>query len=131
MVTAAIGGMQLKRWTGYFKIIWPTLKVLKQAKRAEGCVHADTFKVGDVFFAVSVWDDAQQMQSFAKSGLHGDLTNMAMEHMALFYNHTAVFDTVPTRQVCVETWSKAMIERDGKGTVGIYTDLEKLGAGLK
>ena len=54
MLTAAIGGMQLNRWTGYFKIILPTMRVLKAAKATEGCVHADTFKAGDVFFAVSV-----------------------------------------------------------------------------
>lgn len=121
MMYAAIGGMQLKRWTGYFKIIWPTLKVLKQAKKTPGCVHADTFKSGDVFFAVSVWETRDAMQSFARSGLHGRLTQTAMEHMAMFHNHTEAFEDVPDRVTSVDAWTNAMVAREGKGTVGTYS----------
>ena len=120
MVYAAIGGMQLKRWTGYFKIIWPTLQVLKQAKRDPACLHADTFKFGDVFFAVSVWEDRAAMQAFARNGLHGQLTKTALEHMKMFHNHTAEFDGVPSRYAAVEAWKAAMASREGKGTVGQY-----------
>ena len=121
MVYAAIGGMQLKRWTGYFKIIGPTLKVLKSPKQAEGCVSADTFKGGKVYYAVSVWESKEQMQAFAKSGLHGQLTQMALRHMALFYNHTEVFDEIPDRKACQAAWIAAMAARDGKGTVGRFS----------
>ncbi len=121
MVYAAIGGMQLKQWTGYFKIIVPTLKVLRAAKRAEGCVASDTFKSGKVFFAVSVWDSQEQMQSFAKSGLHGKLTHVAMERMAFFYNHTEPFETTPTREDLVAAWNAAIADRNGQGTVGFIT----------
>jgi hypothetical protein len=120
MVYAAIGGQQLKRWTGYFKIILPTLKVFKAAKNTDGCVHADTFKDGNVFFAVSVWESREKMQAFAKAGLHGDLAGLAMDHMAMFFNHTEEFDTVPDRQACVAAWKAAITARDGKGTVGHY-----------
>ena len=120
MVYAAIGGMQLKRWTGYFRIIWPTMKVLRAAKRADGCVHADTFKDGDVFFAVSVWEDSEKMRDFASSGLHGQLSGMAMDQMRLFFNHTETFEGVPDRAACVAAWKAAMATRGGKGTVGVY-----------
>ena len=88
MLYAAIGGMQLQHWTGYFRIILPTMKVLNAAKAAPSCVHADTFKSGAVFFAVSVWNNKEEMQAFAKSGLHGELSGLAMSKMALFYNHS-------------------------------------------
>ena len=121
MVYVAIGGMQLKHWSGYFKIILPTLRVLKAAKRTQGCVHADTFKAGDVFFAVSVWEDADQMQAFARSGLHGQLTQIAMDQMALFFNYSKPFDEVPDREESVSAWKAAISARDGKGTIGIYS----------
>ena len=121
MVHAAIGGMQLKRWSGYFRIIWPTLKVLRAAKRTKGCVHADTFKAGKVFFAVSVWENPEQMRSFARGGLHGQLTQVAMDEMRLFYNHSQPFDAVPDRDQSVAAWIAAITARDGKGTVGHFT----------
>ena len=120
MLYAAIGGMQLKRWTAYFRIIFPTLKVLKAARRAEGCIHAETFKDGDVFFAVSVWQSKAQMQSFARSGLHAQLMRMANQHMAVFFNHTQQFDVVPGREAFTAAWRDKIAERDGKGTVGVY-----------
>ena len=88
MIYVSIGGMQLKRWTGYFRIILPTMRVLKAAKRTEGCVHADTFQAGSVFYAVSAWDSQERMQGFARAGLHGQLTDMAMDQMAMFFNHS-------------------------------------------
>ena len=120
MLTAAIGGMQLNRWTGYFKIILPTMRVLKAAKATEGCVHADTFKAGDVFFAVSVWETDDQMRTFARDGLHGQLTQVAMSQMRLFFNHSAHVETVPSREQAVDIWKSAIAARDGKGTVGVY-----------
>lgn len=122
MVYVAIGGMQLKRWTGYFKIIVPTMKVLKAAKRADGCVNADTFKAGDVFFAVSVWERKEQMQTFAKGGLHGRLTQVAMDQMLLFFNHSEEFEEVPNRIEAVSMWKAAIAARNGKGTVGVYSE---------
>lgn len=121
MVYAAIGGMQLKRWTGYFKIILPTLRVLKAAKRHEHCLHADTFKDGAVFFAVSVWDTEEAMKAFAKSGLHGQLSGMAIDQMAMFFNHSAAFDATPSRAESVAAWTSAIAARQGKGTVGHFT----------
>lgn len=120
MVYAAIGGMQLKRWAGYFKIIIPTMRVLRAAKRAEGCLDASTFKADDLFFAISVWENKEQMKAFARSGLHGQLTKVAMDEMALFYNYSQEFDTVPNRDECILAWKTAMAARDGKGTVGTY-----------
>ena len=121
MVYAAIGGMQLKRWTGYFKIIMPTLRVLRQAKQTDGCVHADTFKSGDAYFAVSVWDSKEDMQAFARGGLHGTLTHIAMGEMELFFNHTEGFDTVPSRTDSVSAGKVAIADRGGQGTVGRYS----------
>lgn len=120
MVYGAIGGMQLKRWSGYFKIILPTMKVLKEAKRTEGCVMADTFKSGDVFFAVSVWQTQDQMQAFGKSGLHGHLIRLAMDQMAVFYNHSQSFDDIPSRVDSAAAWRAVLATRDGKATVGVY-----------
>lgn len=120
MVYAAIGGMQLKRRLGWFTIIMPTMRVLKAAKKADGCVHAVTFKAGNVFYAVSVWEDVSQMQAFAKGGLHGTLTNVAMDEMAMFYNHTQAFEDVPSRDDMVAAWTAGIAKRDGRGTVGVY-----------
>lgn len=116
----AIGGMQLKRWTGFFKIIVPTMKVLRAAKGSDGCHHADTFKSGDVFFAVSVWETQEQMQTFATSGLHGRLTSVAMDQMALFYNYSLELGAVPSRSEAAALWKAAIAERGGMGRVGSY-----------
>ena len=120
MLIAAIGGMQLKSWTGYFKVIVPTLKVLKAAKRADGCVDAATYKHDDVFFAVSIWEDLEQMQAFAKGGLHGELMPRAMEHLGMFYNHSAQVDTIPSKEDMAAMWRDAIATRGGEGTVGRY-----------
>lgn len=120
MVYAAIGGMQLKRKLGWFTIIMPTMRVLKAAKKTDGCAKAVTFKSGSVFFAVSVWESAEQMQAFARGGLHATLTHVAMDEMAMFYNHTQVFNDVPTQEEMVAAWHSAIKARDGKGTVGTY-----------
>lgn len=117
---AAIGGMQLKNWTDYLKIIWPTIRVLQHAKKSDGCVHATMFKDGDVYFAVSVWDDSSKMKNFACSGLHGRMVNGAMETMSMFYNHTEECDQVPDKKDCVAYWKNAMEERSGRATVGSY-----------
>ncbi len=121
MVYAAIGGMQLTHWTAYLKIIGPTFRVLKSAKKTDGCVKAEMFKSGQVYFAVSVWDSVEQMRAFAQGGLHGKLTDMAMDNMALFYNHTHAAEKVPTRAQTVAIWHAAMDARAGKGTVGQLT----------
>ena len=119
MPHAAIGGMQLKSWTGYLKIIWPTIRVLGQAKKAKGCLHADMFKDGQVYFAVSVWDNQDDMKVFARSGLHADLQKMAHSTMSMFYNHTHEFDAMPSREQSVNAWKNVMNERDGQGSVGV------------
>ena len=121
MVYAAIGGMQLKRKLGWLTIIIPTVRVLKAANKADGCFQADTFKAGDVFFAVSVWDSQEAMQAFARGGLHGTLASVAMAEMAMFYNHTQTFDEKPSRAACEAAWKAAIDARDGAGTVGSYS----------
>lgn len=120
MVHVSIGGMQLRAWSAYVRIIVPTMKVLRAAKRTDGCLNADTFKSGDVFFAVSVWHSAAQMQEFARTGLHGRLTRLAMRDMAMFYNHSQPFDAVPTREDAAAAWRSAIAARGGAGTVGQY-----------
>ena len=120
IVYAAIGGMQLKSWTGYFKIIWPTIRVLGQAKKADGCIHADMFKDQNVYFAVSVWKSTDAMRAFANSGLHSSLKEMAMDTMSVFHNHTKECDEIPNRKQCVEYWQAEMVRRSGQGSVGVY-----------
>lgn len=112
--------MPQTHWTEWFEIIMPTMKVLKTARRAEDCVSADTFKDGNVFFAVSVWENEAQMQAFARGGLHAQLTGLAMDRVAMFYNHTEAFEDVPTRAECVAAWTAAIGARDGRGTVGTF-----------
>lgn len=124
MAVAAIGGMQLKRLGGYFKVILPTLKVLKAAKKADGCLHAQTYKHGDVFFAVSVWESAEQMQDFARQGLHAELMVKAMEHLGMFFNHSTEVDAVPSRDEMAQMWRDAIAARGGKSTVGGYGVLD-------
>jgi hypothetical protein len=120
MVIAAIGGMQLKSLTGYFKVIIPTLKVLKAAKGTDGCVHAETYKHGDVFFAVSIWENEEQMQEFARTGLHGELMPGAMKHLGMFFNHSAEVEEMPSREEMAAMWRTAIAARGGEGTVGNY-----------
>ena len=126
MVIAAIGGMQLKSMWGYFKVIVPTLKVLKAAKATDGCVHAETYKHGDVFFAVSVWENEAQMQEFARTGLHGELMPEAMKHLGMFYNHSAECTETPSRDEMAAMWRDAITARGGEGTVGGYGPLDGL-----
>ena len=122
MVYAAIGGMQLKRWTGYFKIIVPTMRVLLAAKRHDDCVYANTFKDGDVYFAVSVWKNRNALKNFAESGLHGELVSNAMSAMHFFHNYTHESEELLTREEMVSAWREAMAERGGKGSVGILSE---------
>ena len=90
-------------------------------KKTDGCVKAEMFRSGQVYFAVSVWESVEQMCAFAQGGLHGKLTDMTMDNMALFYNHTHEFDEVPTRAQTVAIWHTMMDARGGKGTVGQLT----------
>ncbi len=122
MAYVSIGGMQLKHWTGYFKIILPTMRVLRAAKHADGCIHADTFKDGNTFFATSTWETEEQMCAFAKSGLHGKLNQVAMSEMAMFFNLSIAIEHAPSRQEAVTAWKNVMAERNGKATVGTYSE---------
>jgi hypothetical protein len=124
MYVAAIGGMQLKSLRGYFKVILPTLKVLKAANATDGCVYAKTYKHGDVFFAVSVWDDPAKMKAFASTGLHGQLMPRAMEHLGMFYNHSEEVEAVPSPEEMAAMWRDAIAARGGEGTVGGYGPLD-------
>ena len=81
-----------------------------------------TYQAGKVFFAVSVWDSKDRMQEFARGGLHGQLTDMAMDQMAMFFNHSQAFENQPDRKQCVAAWKAAIAARDGKGTVGIFSE---------
>ncbi len=119
MPYAAIGGMQLKHWTGYLKIIGPTVRLLFQAKRMSGCLKADMFKSGSVYFAVSVWDNEEEMKQFARNGLHKELMGMATETMSVFHNHTHQFEDIPTREQSVKQWNETMKQRSGRGSVGV------------
>lgn len=108
MVYASIGGMTLKHWTGYFKIIWPTLKVLNLAKRSKTCLHAETFRENEYLFAVSVWQSEKDMKEFAHTGLHAELMPLASKVMKSFYNHSARLDEVPDRQTSIRLWKAAV-----------------------
>lgn len=103
----SVGGMRLRHWTGYFRIIIPTLRMRRAAKADPRCLHADTFKEGDAFFAMSVWQDREAMADFANAGLHGALAPLAHRHMDFFHNHSFASDTIPSRKEARAIWDAA------------------------
>ena len=118
MVYAAIGGMQLKNWLSYLKVIGPTIRVLFAAKRHPDCVYASMFKDGTVYFAISVWKEERVVKEFARGGLHARLMPLSKSEMTFFHNHTHQSPTLLSRDDMVQVWRAVIAERDGRGSVG-------------
>ncbi len=103
----SVGGMKMRGWSVFFRVIRMTYRALKAARRADGCVHADIFRDGRRYFAFSVWDDEGAMKAYAHSGVHAQL--MAQRHawFAHFKNHSFALDHVPSRQEAQALWEAA------------------------
>ena len=104
MDIVSIGGMRLRHWTLYFRILWQTFAALRQAKATPGCVTVRTFRDGNVYFALSVWQDEAAMHHYAKSGAHGALMPRASQAMVSFYNHKYRSVSVPDNAEAAREW---------------------------
>lgn len=108
MLHVSVGGMQLRAGWRYFPMIWRTIQVLRAARKSEGCVHADIFKMRGYYIAFSVWQNAKDMKAFAHEGLQGDLMATASRDMKFFKNVSFSCPAVPTNGEAFQMWFQAV-----------------------
>jgi len=104
MYLVSVGGMKIRGWSAFFRVIRSTYAALRAARAAEGCVHADIFREGRRYFAVSVWDSKDAMKAFAHTGVHGALMRDQAKLMVDFVNHSYESDSIPTRAQASAIW---------------------------
>lgn len=103
----SIGGMKMRGWRVFFRVIRMTYAALKAAKVHPGCVHADIFRDGQRYFAMSVWDDEAAMKAYAHGGIHAQLMAHRHDWFAHFKNHSFKLDTIPSRAEAMAMWREA------------------------
>lgn len=103
----AIGGMKIRGWSVFFRVIRMTYAALKAARAADGCVHADIFRDGRRYFALSVWQSRDAMKTYARAGVHGDLMQSQSALLVDFVNHSYQSDRIPTRTEAKRLWREA------------------------
>ncbi len=106
MYLISIGGMRMKGWRVFPRVVLGTYRALKAARAAEGCAHADIFRKGRTYFALSVWTDLAAMRAFAHGGVHGALMPMARRDMSYFRNESYESAAIPTRRAAREEWER-------------------------
>jgi len=104
MYHVSVGGMKMRGWRVFARVIWLTYKALRAARAAPGCVHADIFRVGHRYFAVSVWEDEAAMKAYAHKGVHGDLMREHAGKLVDFTNVSYQCDHIPTRTEAQDAW---------------------------
>lgn len=104
----AVGGIELNSKLGAIKFFWHAMKSLKAAKVSVGCVHAEIFRDGDVFFALSVWQTAEDMAAYGRSKEHANAMRKTKGIVHSAVNHHYEAETVPYRAEAVAAWRAAL-----------------------
>ena len=104
MYHVSVGGMKMRGWRVFARVIWLTYKALRAAKAAPGCVHADIFRDGRRYFAMSVWTDEAAMKAYAHRGVHADMMRGHARMLVDFTNVSYQCDTIPTRTEAQSAW---------------------------
>jgi len=100
----SIGGLTVRHWSTLPKFFWLASRTLKQAKAAPGCVHAELFKKGKTYFALSVWEQPADMKRYAQNGLHAEVMVRAAETTISARNHSYQSERVPSRDAAYQCW---------------------------
>lgn len=100
----SIGGMEIRGWRVFPKVIWHTYKALGAARRASGCVEASLFRDGRVYFARSVWRTEAAMKAYAHDGVHKALMRHATDWMTRFENVSYASETIPSDTEARAEW---------------------------
>ena len=100
----SIGGMEIDGWRHFFRTIRLTMTTLRAARAEQDCLHADIYRVGRRYFALSVWETRSAMQAFARGPAHGPLMAEAPRLMRAFRNHSYESDAIPTRDAARAAW---------------------------
>lgn len=66
----ALGSAKLRHWWHYPEFAWRTSASLRQAKSAEGCLHAEVFPYRGHFCSFTAWESPALMKAYATGGAH-------------------------------------------------------------
>ena len=100
----SLGGMQLRGWRAFPRTVLRAYRALAAARKAPGCVHAELFRRGRLYFALSVWRSEAEMQAYARGAAHGPLMPLAGSLMKSFRNESWDSDTMPDRDAALARW---------------------------
>ena len=104
MYWVSIGGMEMKGWGVFVPTVWRTMRALKAARSAQGCVHAEVFRRGRTYFALSVWERRAAMQAYARGKVHGTMMALAPVTMRMFRNESYEAAMVPDKASAMAKW---------------------------
>ena len=103
----SVGGITLTSSRGTFRFLWQALKSLRQAKKAKGCIHAAIFRDADMYFALSVWETVDDMQSYGSSAAHVAAIRKTDNIVKSAINRTYETAILPDRNDAISEWRKA------------------------
>lgn len=100
-----VTGLKLKALWHYPAFAYHAFRSFGQAQRAEGCLSAQTRKVGPVYHTITAWRDGVAMKRYASSGAHGEaeraFSRIATGRVAIFES-----DAVPDWPHALEIWHR-------------------------
>lgn len=100
----SVGGIKLSSLRGLPRFLFHALRTLRAARAAKGCLHANIFRKGDLFIALSVWDDHASMKAFAHSGPHPQAIRKTRKYIASSVNHLEEASAIPTQEQAWDIW---------------------------
>lgn len=107
MYIAAIGGLELKSWRHGPEFAWRTSAVLRQARAAGDCLHADVFPRGKVYFSLTLWRNAAALKRFARSGAHLGAWRVAKRLSTPLHFHHFACEVLPSSEEAYRLWKSA------------------------
>ena len=70
MPVVAIGVMRLDDWRQGLKFKAQAERSLREARRTEGCLHADATQIDDLYYSLSMWRDEASIAAFMRAPGH-------------------------------------------------------------
>jgi len=107
MFIAAIGGLRLKHWRHGPEFTLRTSLVLRQARADGGCVHAEVFPRGDLYFSLTLWRDKPAMYAFSTSGAHLGAMQAALRLSTPLHFHHFECELPPSTEEAYQLWKAA------------------------
>ena len=104
MVHVSIGGMTVRSFGVLPGFVWNTYRALRAARRAPGCIDVQIFRQGRLYFALSVWDDADAMKAYAHTDVHAYLMTRIRDYTDFFKNVSYTADAPPSAAEAEAHW---------------------------